>query len=285
MDYCSINGQLTEASEARISVRDRGFRYGDGLFETMALEGGVPYRFEWHMQRLADGLAALKIPCDTTALQVDCRRLLQQSKAQSGFLRLQVTRGEGGKGYLPDDQCSATIVIETLPAAPPPDGPVRLWQSSYRKLSPQALPVRYKLCQGLNSTLARMEAAEQDCFDALMLNDGGQVCETSSASLIWRKDGVLYTPSLGCGILEGSTRAALLELAPLQEVQASLDALIAADAVCIANVAWKCLPVAALLPLNAEWQSGALAAQLRRLIERDREAYCVAHAGSWQQVA
>jgi len=159
---------------------------------------------------------------------------------------------------------------------------VMLWQSSYCKISSCALPVNAKLCQGLNSTLARMEAVENQCFDALLLNESGQICETSSGNIFWCKNGITYTPSLKCGILEGSTRAALLRLCPdIREIEATYDDLAKADAVCITNVVWKALPVAGLNPVGVHWKSEEFVSHYSQLLDNDRQNYCLAQGGDW----
>ncbi len=279
MSYCNLNGQLIDVENATISVQDRGFRFGDGIFETIGVNNGVPYQFEWHLQRLIGGLAALKISFDTTVLPPYCREILHKNAVRGGFLRLQITRGNGSKGYLPTGN-TPTMLIETMNPASF-EAPVTLWESSYTKPSSQSMPLQYKLCQGVNSTLARMEAIEHGCFDALLLNDKGEVCETSSGNVFWAKGGNIFTPSLACGILEGSTRAALLRLLPdIREIEASADILHQSDEVCITNVAWKALPVASLGA--TKWLSGALAAQCAQILERDRMRYSNSNHAQWK---
>ena len=160
MTYFIVNGQLVAAEQATVSAQDRGFRFGDGLFETIAIYSGVPYQFDWHMQRLAEGLQAIKIAFDIKCLKDFSRQLIRKNKVDNGILRIQITRGIGSKGYLPDpshSRAGAALVIETSPLPTITDKPIGLWQSTYTKISPRALPVKYKLCQGLNSTLARLE--------------------------------------------------------------------------------------------------------------------------------
>ena len=275
MNYCCINGQRIEADKAFIAIQDRGFRYGDGVFETIAVHGAVPYQFEWHMNRLQHGLNAIKIKYDITSLPENCRKLIHDNHVAEGLLRIQITRGVGSKGYLPALESSPTVVIETSAIPEIVDKRGALWQSNYCKISPHALPIQYKLCQGLNSTLARTEAQENHCFDALLLNESGQLCETSSGNIFWRKKGAVYTPSLSCGILEGSTRAALLRLHPdINETEATLDTLLHADAVCVTNVVWKAFPVYGLMPVGVQWDSKEFADHLTILLDADRQDYC-----------
>lgn len=267
MGQCIINGKRGST----VSAADRGFRYGDGVFETIAAQNGVPYRFDWHIGRLERGLNAIRIAYDTSRLRRDCQVLLDE--AETGLLRIQITRGEGGRGYLPEPT-EPTCVIEMLPMPEVPAQPVDLWLSSYKKPSSDILPVRYKLCQGLNSTLARMEAADHGCFDALMLSPEGHIAETSSATIFWVKDGKVYTPSLDTGALEGATRAALMELCTIKEERAELAALENAEAVFITNTAWNVLPVARLLPLGLAWDSAPAARRMLALLENDRRKHC-----------
>jgi branched-subunit amino acid aminotransferase/4-amino-4-deoxychorismate lyase len=273
MAYCILNGELIPQSKAVVSVADRGFRYGDGLFETIAVHKSIPYQFAWHMSRLATGLRALKIPFDTAILNAYCRDLITRNKIEQGLLRIQITRGTGGTGYLPAKDTPPTYLIETMPAPAISEKPASLWLSSLRKIAPNALPVASKLCQGLNSTLTRLEASENNCFDSLLLNARSEIAETSSGNIFWQKAGTLYTPSLACGILEGSTRAAILRLWPgtIIEIEASLEHLLEADAVAICNVAWQALAVSELLPTAARWNSEPLAASLCELITADKE--------------
>jgi len=288
MTYCIINNHLVPTENALISVEDRGFRYGDGVFETIAVHKGVPYQFDWHMARLIGGLGAIKIAFDVSSIKDLCRQLVAKNGVKSGILRIQVTRGIGSRGYLPDPahpKADASFVIETSPMPAISREPVALWQSHYQKISARALPVQYKLCQGLNSTLARLEAAENHCADALLINEHEQLCETSSGNIFWLKNEKLYTPSLDCGVLAGSTRAALLRLSPcpVVETDAGIDALAGAEAVFITNVVWGALAVGALFPQNIKWNSAGIAGKFHGLILADRDTYSDEQSGEWKK--
>lgn len=287
MAHIILNHTLVQAEKACISIHDRGFRYGDGLFETIRIHDGVPYHFEWHMSRLARGLEAVRIAYDLNRLAPECRALIHANGIKEGLLRIQITRGISGRGYLPENGAPATCVIETLPLPALPERPVEIWGSSYARIPLSALPVHYKLCQGMNSTLARMEAADHGCFDALMLGENGCVAETSSANIFWEKDGVLFTPALAAGALDGAARAAIMEISalPVQETVAPAAAMMQADAVCLTNTAWGALPVNGLKPAGALWKSSALARMLNQALAEDRERYCQANGGHWQSDA
>jgi aminodeoxychorismate lyase len=269
--HVMLNNRLIPAEKASIPLSDRGFRYGDGVFETIPVYAGIPYQFDWHMARLQRGLAAIKITCDTSPLREQCRELLEKNKVQDGLLRIQVTRGEGGRGYLPDPNAKPTSVIETLTMPEVPREPVALWLSGYEKISPKALPVTSKLGSALNSVLARLEAVEHHCAEALLLNSQGHITETGASNIFWLKNNLLYTPALTAGLLEGATRAAVLRLSPYKtkEVESGLESLKEADAVFLTNVVLRAFPVGALSPLGYGWHSEAVADQFNALLTED----------------
>ena len=283
MAFVIINNQLIDAKNAQVSIHDRGFRYGDGVFETIAVHDGVPYQFDWHMERLRKGLHAVKIDGNLHTLHEQCRRLIRENGAKDAILRIQITRGSGGKGYLPDAVPAPTLVIETLPLHAPPAGPVSLWLSDWQKITPRSLPVQYKLCQGMSSTLARMEAAENDCFEALLLNHQGQVCETSAGNIFWLKGDTLYTPALTCGVLEGAMRAAVMRLSPyaVREPAETLEALEGAQAVFITNSVWKVRAVGRLRPKGTAWKPSPALDALKTLVENDLAAHGELNRARW----
>ncbi len=305
MNIIYLNGQYLPAEEALIPVMDRGFRFGDGVFETIRVQGGVLYQLEWHLERLQKGLSAIKITCNLQP--ATCNQLIQKNNFREGFLRIAISRGVGSVGYLPKPDIAPTIVIETLPLGSVPES-ASLYLSQFRKTSPSSLPTNYKLAQGMNSTLARMEAQEQGCFEALQLSvdtisqsidcemdkrdrasrpmardaivhrtiadeSNNMLCEASSANLFWVKGDIIYTPSLTTGCLDGSTRAVLMRLMKIEEIVAPLATLEAADEVFITNCAWGVLPVTCLKPQGWSWQIGARAKQLQKMLKTDMENY------------
>lgn len=284
MHYTALNGNILPQEQAVIPVSDRGFRYGDGVFDTIRIHQGVPYRFEWHIKRLEKGLKALNIVFDCSTLEAICAGLLNKNQCTEGLLRIQITRGSGSKGYLPTESIP-TCVIETLPLTPAPAEAAALWLSQYRRPPLTSLPMQSKLCQGLNSTLARMEAQEHDCFDALQLNTQGIICETSSANIFWLKGEILFTPALDAGVLEGATRAALFDLSPypLQEIHAETAKLEDAQAVVICNSSWGVLPAGQLLPNGWRWNSESLAAILNERLRQNIADYASKQASGWQK--
>lgn len=280
IQYCHLNGRFVPLEKATVSVQDRGFRFGDGVFETIAVYRGMPYQWELHMQRLKDGLQALGIAYDTDNLRQPALKLVSKNGLVDATLRIAISRGVGSRGYLPISCASPTVVIEAHDRITPPIDPATLWLADVEKPSPKALPVQHKLAQGLNSILARMQAAQHGCLDGLLLNAHGDICEAGSANLFWLIGDVLYTPSLDCGVLAGTTRDALLRVSPYKIVQGAfpLDHLQQADALVATNSHWQVAPVTELRP--NEWkfaQSVELAKALRGALHKDIAAYVAAH--------
>lgn len=276
-----INGSFTKADRAAIPVADRGFRFGDGVFATLRVEAGVPYQWELHLANLLAGLQAVGIVGPAIDWQQMAARTLARNKAESGFLRIAVSRGVGSRGYLPfPPNMPATYVIEYLPPLPAPTVPAKLWLSEWAKIPPACLPGKFKLAQGMNSTLALREAEAQACDEALQLTTEGFLSEAASANLFWIEDDTIFTPSLETGCLNGTTRDAVLRLSPTQTrtVTAGLSRLENAQAVFITNTRLGVHAVSELKPMGWKFDSEhKLIKQLAKTLTWDRLEYAKAH--------
>lgn len=242
--HCSINYNIKKEEEASISINERGFLFGDGVFETCLIENGVIYNFLSHLKRLKSGLESIKIDFELDNILENCQKLIAKNSTKSGLIRIYISRGQGSTGYLPTSNKPLIIIqIKNLPQEP--NFPIELCLSKNIKISPKSLPINYKLAQGLNSTLAKIEAQENGCFDAILLNEEQKICETSSANIFWIKDDILFTPHKDCGILLGTIRQKILKLSPIpnKEISANFDEILKADEVFISNVSYKILPV------------------------------------------
>jgi branched-subunit amino acid aminotransferase/4-amino-4-deoxychorismate lyase len=209
-----LNGQFLPEAQAVVPVDDRGFLLGDGLFETMRVAGGKPFRFAQHLERLARGADFLKIkpPFTPRELEKFAGQLIEQNQVPEAILRLTLTRGPGERGYTPSGESQPTLVM-TLHPAPQSEIPAR-WSmitSSFR--IPAADPLTsFKTTSKILHVVARAEAVEQGADEALLLNTNGDVAETASGNLFWVHDDTICTVPIGCGILPGITRAVVLEI-------------------------------------------------------------------------
>lgn len=270
-----LNGQWMPSEQARVQVDERGFRFGDGAFETIPVHQGKPFLLSYHLERLQAGLTALYITCDAATLIAPVLETIAANQMQEGIIRLYVSRGTGSLGYLPTRQPPApTVLIQPLPAAAAPDMPVTLWLSSWQKPSPHMLPTHAKIAQGINPMLARMESKEQGCFEALQLTPQGYVSEASSANIFWRKGNQLFTPALATGALAGVTRRWIMEVTtlPATEGEFAVAALQDADEVFLCNATLGILPVEKLQPLGYSWHSQEYARQLIENRQKSRSA-------------
>ncbi|MGA2802706.1 MAG: aminotransferase class IV [Verrucomicrobiota bacterium] len=211
-----LNGQFVSEQQAVISVNDRGFMYGDGLFETMRVCGGKPFRIAQHLERMTRGADFLKIKCPFTPkeLQDFAGQLIGQNQMPEAILRVTLTRGPGERGYTPKSDGKPTVVI-TLHAASPMDveNPVQwsLITSSFRVLAADPLAA-FKTTNKLTHVMARIEAAKKGADEALLVNTNGEVAETTSGNLFWVYNDSICTTPTDCGVLPGITRAVVLEI-------------------------------------------------------------------------
>jgi branched-chain amino acid aminotransferase len=209
-----LNGQFMPEAEAFVPVNDRGFMYGDGLFETMRVIRGKPFRFAQHLERMTRGADFLKIkpPFTPKELEKFAAQLAEQNKMPDAILRVTLTRGPGKRGYTSDNEGRPTVVM-TLSAAPPPENLVEwsLITSSFRIPASDALS-SFKTTSKILNVLARAEAAEKGADEALLINTNGEVAETASGNLFWVYQDNICTVPTGRGVLPGITRAIVLEI-------------------------------------------------------------------------
>ena len=211
-----LNGQFVPEAQALVPINDRGFMYGDGLFETMRVVNGRPFRLAQHLERLLRGAVFLKIKCPfgPKELRDFAAQLIKKNQMPEAILRVVLTRGPGERGYTPGAGGKPTLAM-SLHAAPPldPENPARwsLITSSIR--IPAGDPMAsFKTTNKLAHVVARMEAVEQGADEALLLNTNGEVAEVASGNLFWISGGRVCTVPTGCSALPGVTRAVVLEI-------------------------------------------------------------------------
>ncbi len=220
-----INGKLVPKEQAVISVFDHGLLYGDGVFEGIRVYGGKVFLLEEHLKRLYEGARAirLEIPVSQPELATAVEETVEANSLQDGYIRLVITRGAGSLGLdirrTSDPQ--VIIIADTISLYPPElyEQGLKLITASTIRNHPQALSPQVKSLNYLNNILAKIEGTDADCLEALMMNHKGEVAECTGDNIFIVKNGVLKTPPTDAGILEGITRAAVIQLAK----QAGLD--------------------------------------------------------------
>jgi 4-amino-4-deoxychorismate lyase len=202
-----INGEVSQ----QIPADDRGFQYGDGLFETALLVNGRVRFIEAHCQRLFSGCARLGIrPPDQQTLLREVAQVTAGS--ERGVLKIIVTRGAGGRGYRPSGAISSNRVVALHPFTQAPYGALRLRWCDIR-LGRNARLAGIKHLNRLEQVLAQGEWREGEVDEGLMLDTEGEVVCATSANVFVVRDGALATPDLRfCGV-HGVMRAQVLKAA------------------------------------------------------------------------
>jgi branched-chain amino acid aminotransferase len=235
-----LNGRFVSEEQALVSVFDRGFLYGDGLFEALRVAGGKPFRWGQHMERFRRGAQFLKIslPLPPEAIREAATELLSRNEASDALLRITLSRGIGLRGYSPKGAEKPTFVVSSHPLPPfDPKNPARwrLITASFRLPANEPL-AEFKTCNKLPQVLARAEADDAGADEALLLNTDGFIVEGASSNLFWIDDHAVCTSPLASGVLAGVTRATVFEICrglgcPVREASVTPDALRRSQAV------------------------------------------------------
>ncbi|HUD72855.1 MAG TPA: aminotransferase class IV [Dongiaceae bacterium] len=222
IDKVSVNGRITGALEASVSPLDRGFLYGDSVYETLRTYAGRPFRLEPHLDRLRRSAAALGIEPGRAPVDI-ARNVLDTIAAGRGAagvewaIRVILTRGTGALGYDPGACGPPTLVVHVRPM---PEIPPSWYREGVdvaivpvTRNAPAALDPAIKSSNLLNNYLAWEAGRRRGVYEAILLNAAGRIAEGASSNLFVVREGRLATPGLDTGILAGITRAAVLEAA------------------------------------------------------------------------
>ncbi|MCF6434225.1 aminodeoxychorismate lyase [Pseudoalteromonas sp. MMG022] len=234
--------------EKSISSYDRGLLYGDGFFTTAHVQHGQILLWDLHLQRLRTCQQRLGFSqLDWQSLDKYCKDVC--ASTSQGVLKIVVTRGEGGRGYLPPEHATPTVIVQTspYPAHYPAlhDSGLRL-QYAQTKLGHQPLLAGLKTLNRLEQVLIKQEAQQYDCDDVLVEDISGNVIEASVGNLIAMRGGKVYTPTLhNCGIL-GVYLQHLERNNHIQRVDMSRKDLQAMDALFVCNSLMGCIFVRSL---------------------------------------
>ncbi len=252
-----LDGKLVDESEAKISVFDHGLLYGDGVFEGIRIYNGRIFRLEEHIRRLFDSAKAIVLNLPWTQEEV-CKYTCETVAANEladGYVRLVVTRGAGELGLNPY-LCpvpSMFIIASTIKLYPDETykNGLSIITCATRRPAPGALMPQVKSLNYLNNIMAKVEAIQANALEAVMLNEQGFVAECTGDNLFLLKNGVLLTPLISDGALDGITRAVIIELAetlgvPFKECSLTRYDIFTADECFLTGTAAEVIPVVAL---------------------------------------
>jgi len=250
-------------AEAKVSVFDRGFLYGDSVYEVVRTYGLVPFEVEPHLRRLGGSArrTGIEVPWDEARLEAEVARTVQASRGGDApspgaapwnvgerQARIVVTRGAGEMGLDPSLAAGPTVVVMVLPLQGPPhaayEAGVAVWPVGDRRAGDPSA----KTGEHLFQVMAVGEARAHGAHEALLVDRAGNVTEGASSNVFAVRGGALVTPPLAARILEGVTRALVLVLAreaglEIRERPLSLRALEEADEAFITSTVREVLPV------------------------------------------
>jgi 4-amino-4-deoxychorismate lyase len=264
-----INGSFNQA----ISPFDRGFAYGDGVFRTIKMVGGLPELWPQHYQKLVADCAAINIVCPSAELLMsDIAQLFSEDASaenKSAVAKIIITRGEGNRGYTPP---AITAPMRVVTKSVMPEYPEERFSVGVNltvcetRLAAQTKLASIKTLNRLENVLARMEWSTPDITEGILLDTLGNVIECTAANIFARFGDTLLTPDLTqCGVA-GITRQRIVELAHTLSLKTSietfnLEKLLAADEVVICSSLFGVWQVKNIC--DKTLKTGALAANIR----------------------
>jgi len=248
-----LNGRLIPKREAKISLFDHGFLYGDGLFETMRSYNGQVFRLTEHIKRLFKSamVLRLKLVVAEEELETAVQKTIKANDLSDAYVRLTISRGEGEAGPDPSTCPKVTVAIITRPFQPYPhelyERGAKAIIASTRQNDLSSL-ARVKSMNLLNNILALMEAKAAGVDQAILLNTKGFVAEGAVSNIFIFRDNALITPPINAGILPGITRGVVLEIAkglriPIREGNFPPDVLMQAQECFLTNSLMEILPI------------------------------------------
>jgi branched-chain amino acid aminotransferase len=252
-----IDDKYYSKNEAKISVYDHGFLYGDGVFEGIRVYDGYVFKLEEHLNRLYNSAKsiALKIPLSKKEFREAILETIRRNNLKDAYVRVVVTRGYGDLGLNPTKCIKPSVVIITDSMAPLYEGiNATAIVAATRRNNPDVLDPQIKSLNYLNNILAKIEANRAGVDEAIMLNQNGIVCEGTSDNIFIVKKGVLITPPLSDGALGGITRDTVIELArelkiPVEERSMTIHEVLGADEAFLTGTAAE---IGALVEVNGQ---------------------------------
>lgn len=269
----NVNGVITDADRAVVSVFDHGFLYGEGVYETLRTYHHRPFLFDRHLARLraSAGMLRLEVPLEDAALERRVEETLEaaglgghgapplRESAASGsaeppeaYIRILLTRGVGDLTYDPGacPRPSLVVIVKPLPVTPADlfERGVGVALVSILRNHPGSLNPLIKSNNLLNNALAMQEALRRGAFEGVMRNYRGELAECTQSNLFVVKNGVALTPPLDAGLLAGITRQFLLEIGPeagipVRETVLREEDLFGADEAFLTSTTREVLPI------------------------------------------
>jgi D-alanine transaminase len=271
MSLAYLNGNWLALEHAQVSVLDRGFLFGDGVYEVIPVYNGRPLRLEQHLQRLQDSLDGIRLknPLDLNSWRNLIVELIQKSGADDQLLYLQITRGAAPRDHaFPSAATTPTVFLSSKGFSPPDDARFEQGVRVGLAEDPRWQLCKLKTVNLLANVLLKQVAVDED-LDEMLLHASQQLTEGTSSNLFVIRNEVIATPPLSDNILPGITRGLILELAQdagftIEERTIALTELDHADEVWISSSTRELMPVVAIAgKMVASGTPGPIARQLQ----------------------
>ena len=214
-----LNGRLVDEADAKVSVFDHGLLYGDGVFEGIRVYSRRVFELEAHLRRLYESAKAIRldVPMQKSELTSAIERTVEANGIVDGYIRLVVTRGVGNLGLNPFTckDSSLFIIADKIQLYPEElyETGMKIISATTARNHPLTIPPQVKSLNYLNNILAKIEALDNNVPEAVMYNHEGYVAEATGDNVFIVRNGVICTPPVEAGALEGITRNLVIRLA------------------------------------------------------------------------
>jgi len=279
-----LNEKIVPKNKACVSVFDHGFLYGDGIYETLRAYNGIVFKVDEHVERLfrSASMLDLKIPKTRESIKKAVYDTLKANNQNEAVVRLTISRGAGPVGLDPELCPKPTFVIITKDFKEYPRKfyikGVTIAMAKTRRNFKGALNPQIKSLNFLNNILAKIEASKNGAYEAVMLNYRGYIAEGTITNIFFIKKGVLCTPGIDVGILDGITRRIILDSAielgiKIREGHFRKNELFRADEVFISNTTMEVLPVSRIDNVTVAKAPGNITKALHRAYKKKVAEY------------
>ena len=220
-----LDGEIVDKADAKISVFDHGLLYGDGIFEGIRMYNGRVFRLEQHISRLFSSAKSilLKLPWTEQEVIQATVDTIKANNLTDGYVRLVITRGTGGLGLNPYlcEVPSMFIIAANIQLYSDDsyENGLELITCATRRPTPASLSPQVKSLNYLNNVMAKIECIQAGVMEGIMLNEQGYVAECTGDNVFIVKGGVVYTPPVSDGSLDGITREVIFDLCKSEGIE------------------------------------------------------------------